>query len=96
MGIEDVTSYFHEGLFASAKANPFTRNGWPTTLRLSPRHPTIIHYIMAIVPVPRGSDAVTSIQRDGDKGIILFNAKKIIARAPLDVAFLYTNPNGQR
>lgn len=94
MGIEDVTSYFHEGLFASAKPNPFTRNGWPTTVRLSPKRPTLINYIMAIVPIPRGSKAITNIHRDRDKGIILVSGNKTLARAPLDVDFLYAGSCG--
>jgi hypothetical protein len=88
MGIEDVTSYFHEGLAASAGPNPFARAGWPTTLRLSPRRPTVVNSIMAVVPVPRGCPTVTAVEADGDGAIVLRAGHNTIARAAVDLSFL--------
>jgi len=43
MGIEDVTSYFHEGLASSARPNAFSRAGWPTSLRLTVNRPIVVN-----------------------------------------------------
>jgi hypothetical protein len=89
MGIEDVTSYFHEGLAASASPNPFSRAGWPTTLRLSPRWPTVVNSIMAVAPVPRGCAPVTAVEADdGDGGIILRAGRRTVAKAQVNLNFL--------
>lgn len=88
MGIEDVASYFHEGLAASAAPNPFTRAGWPTTVRLSAKRPTTVNSVMAVVPVPRGCDPVTAVEPDGDGFVVLRAGRATLARAPIDHAFL--------
>lgn len=66
MGIEDTTSYFHEGLAESARANSLSRKGIPTHLRLNPRKPTIIAHIMGVTDIPRGFDHVSSIRAVAD------------------------------
>jgi hypothetical protein len=65
MGLEDVTSYFHEGIASSAKANPATRAGYQTALRLAPDKPLVVDYTMAVAPVPRTFGHVRSIVVDG-------------------------------
>ncbi len=61
MGLEDVTSYFHEGIASSAKANPATRAGYQTALRLDVDEPLVVDYTMAVAPVPRTFGHVRSI-----------------------------------
>jgi hypothetical protein len=87
MGIEDVTSYFHDGLAASATPNPFTRAGWPTTLQLRPDTPTVVHSVMAVVRVPIGCKPITDIHFDNGR-IVLQTGTKVVARAPVDLGFL--------
>jgi hypothetical protein len=62
MGIEDTTSYFHYGLAESAKANPLNRRGIPTALRLHPRKPTTVNYIIGVAAIPAGFDRVAEIR----------------------------------
>ena len=61
MGLEDVTSYFHEGLAESVRPNPLSRRGLPTALALDPKTPTSISYIMAVAAIPVGFDRVADI-----------------------------------
>ena len=87
MGIEDVTGYFHHGLAESAKPNPLSRRGIPTTLMLNPKKPTAVNYIIAVAAIPAGFDRVAEIRavKDGVE-LIATSGKRV--RSPLDVEFL--------
>jgi hypothetical protein len=61
MGIEDTTSYFHLGLAESARANPLSRAGIPTTLALNPQQPTTVNYVVGVAAIPPGFDRVADI-----------------------------------
>ena len=87
MGIEDVTSFFHYGLAESAKPNPLSRRGIPTSLTLNPRRPTVINYIMGVAPIPRGFDRVKEIVPTRD-GIELRAENRKRATCALELAFL--------
>jgi hypothetical protein len=87
MGIEDVTSYFHHGLAESARANPLSRAGIPTTVSLSSKTPTTIRYIFGVAAIPAGFDRVKQIRAvPGGVELIAANGKR--AAAPLDLAEL--------
>jgi len=62
IGIEDVTANFHFGLAESIRPNDRSKNGLPTHLRLNPRKPTVVNYIMGVVPIPKNFDGVKTIQ----------------------------------
>ena len=62
IGIEDVTSNFHHGLAESVKPNDRAKCGLATHLRLNPRKPTVVNYIMGIVPIPGNFDGVKSVR----------------------------------
>jgi hypothetical protein len=87
LGIEDVTAYFHYGLAESAGANPVSRDGFPTAVKLSPRRPLVIPYIFGVAPVPSGFGAVRAIHRE-KSGITLVSATGTRATARLDHGFL--------
>lgn len=88
LGLEDVTSYFHIGLAASARANEFKRQGFSTTLRLTPSRPLTINYIMGVVATPAGFDEVKRIRAEDDRVILTAqNGKQVTA--PLAIDFLY-------
>lgn len=70
MGIEDVTSYFAEGLAESVKANSITRRGIPTAIELHPNRPMTIAHIMGVADIPKGFDHVADV-REVDDGIEL-------------------------
>jgi len=61
LGIEDVCGYFAEGLADSARANPISKMGIPTCVKLSPRKPTAVNYIQGVVKVPRGFTKVHTV-----------------------------------
>ena len=87
LGIEDVTSYFHYGLAESARANPLSRRGIPTTLTLHSRKPTAINYIMAVAEIPAGFDRVAAI-RAAPGGVELVAASGKRVPCALDLEFL--------
>jgi hypothetical protein len=87
MGIEDTTSYFHYGVAESASANSLSRRGFPTTLTLTPKTPTVVNYIIGAVPISAGFDRVKSIERS-KAGIEFIAANGRRASAAVDLEFL--------
>ena len=89
LGIEDVTANFHLGLADSAGPNPISAKGFPTCLKLRPRKPLVVPYIMGVVKIPAGFDRVTSIQPGpGLQAITLRAASGTQARAAVKLEFL--------
>lgn len=70
LGLEDVCSYFAQGMMKSRKDNLLTKAGIPTTIKLSRTRPTTIHYIQGAVAVPRKFKQVRTIEF-GEEGIAL-------------------------
>ncbi len=89
MGLEDVTSYFHYGIAESARSNPLTRKGIPTTVPLDPKRPTRIDYIMAVAAIPATFDRVATIEPTV-KGVQLRSANGRRATCALDLSFLHS------
>jgi hypothetical protein len=87
LGLEDVTAYFAFGLAESAAPNPVSRRGIPTVLRLDPRRPLRVPYVMGVVAIPRGFDAVRRITFHRDH-IRLHPSSGAPVRHPLDLSFL--------
>lgn len=87
MGIEDVTSYFHYGLAESAAPNPLNRRGIPTVLKLNPKQPADIRYIIGMAEVPANFDRVRTI-RPVPNGIELLSANGRRAIAAVELPFL--------
>jgi hypothetical protein len=61
MGIEDTTSYFHEGIASSSAPNALNRRRIPTAVALNPRKPTTIAHIMGVASIPAGFNHVAEI-----------------------------------
>jgi hypothetical protein len=91
LGLEEVTSYFHYGLAESARPNPVSRAGIPTTVALSARRPLFVNTIMAVVAVPRGFDVVRGVRRVPG-GVELRSASGRRARHAVDLSFLWVQP----
>lgn len=87
LGLEDVTSYFHEGLAESVKSNPLQKNGIPTCLELKPRIPLIVNYIMAVVEIPANFDILKEVH-PADDGIWLISQNGLSVWAGVDWRFL--------
>jgi len=89
MGLEEVTSYFHYGLAESARKNPLSAAGVPTCLRLDPRKPLVVNYVMGVAGIPAGFDRVVSIEAlPGNRAIVLRAAGGQRAEAPVDLEFV--------
>ena len=91
LGLEEVTSYFHLGLAASAAPNALTRRGIKTALRLDPRRPLVVPYIMAVAAIPRGFDVVRTIDFRGDHVVLRAASGKSVRHA-VDLTFLHPAP----
>lgn len=87
MGIEDITGYFHQGLAESTRPNPLTRQGIPTALRLSAKHPTTVSTIMAMSAIPQGFDRIVAIMPVGN-GVDLVSASRRRVHVELDLSWL--------
>ncbi len=90
LGVEDITSFFHTGLAESARPNALTNLGIPTCLKLSPRQPTIVNYIMAVAAIPPRFDHVARVVREKDHITLLSQSGKI-ARTRVNVDFLFSS-----
>ena len=89
MGLEEVTAYFHPGIAESVANNSLTKMGYPTSIKLDPKKPTTVNYIMALVEIPSGFDEVESIEQSAT-GVTLSSQSGKRVEAPLDLAFLQT------
>lgn len=87
LGLEEVTSYFHYGQAPSAAPNPLSRKGVPTVLRLTPRRPLVVNYIMGVCCLPRGFDRVASIEA-GEAGLVLTSLSGRRIHHPVALDFL--------
>ncbi len=89
MGLEELTSYFHYGLAESVRPNEISKSGADTFLRLSPKKPLTVNYIMALASIPRGFDRVKSIRpAAGRQSVTLTAASGASVKVPLDLGFL--------
>jgi hypothetical protein len=87
LGLEEVTANFHYGLKESVAPNPLSKRGIATSIRLDPRRPLVVNYVMCVAEIPRGFDRVAEVQPEGD-GVRLSAASGKSVRVPLDVGFL--------
>ncbi len=62
LGLEDVCSYFADGVAPSAARNLLLEEGVPTVVDLRADRPTSVHYIQGAVPVPAGFDVVRGVE----------------------------------
>lgn len=88
LALEEVTSYFHDGLAESAAKNALNARGIPTTLTLHPQRPTVVNVIMGVAAVPKGFEEVKTIKR-GMGGVVLTGCGRHRVTVPLDWAFLH-------
>jgi hypothetical protein len=89
MGLEEVCSYFHSGLAESARKNPISARGFPTSVALNPKKPLVVPYIMGVARIPIGFDRVVSIRAaEGNRSIVLESASGRKAKAAVHLDFL--------
>lgn len=88
LGIEEVTSYFHEGLAPSAAKNPIKTMGIATDVQLSKTKPFVVNYIMGVARVPAGFGHVREIAAAGNDLIIIRDENRKEVRASIHLPFL--------
>jgi hypothetical protein len=90
LGLEEVTSYFHDGLAESVNDNPFQQRGIATYVTLEPARPMRVNYIMGVAALPAGFERVSWIE--GETGSIVLSSsdghKRV--KVPVDVGFLHS------
>ena len=62
LGLEDVTSYFADGLQASTHENILSKDGVLTALELKASEPTAVNYIQGAVKIPAGFEMVKTLE----------------------------------
>ncbi|RYG66458.1 hypothetical protein EON80_15380 [bacterium] len=87
MGLEEVTSYFHDGLYKSAMPNSLNERGFKTYLDLDAEKPTRVNYIMAVAEIPDGFDHVAEITVQTESVTLQSRSGQMVV-TPLDASFL--------
>jgi hypothetical protein len=88
LGLEEVTSYFHLGLAASARPNPMSACGFPTHVDLDPDRPLDVRVVSAVAAVPAGFDHVATIEPGDGETVALTSRSGLTVTAALDHGFL--------
>ena len=92
LGLEETTSYFHFGQAESAKSNPLSKAGYPTTIKLSAKKSLRVPHIFAVAALPPGFDLVGDVTPDAH-GVMLTAQNGKTAHLALDVGFLSSPEN---
>ena len=89
LGLEDVCSYFNEGMPISAQPNSINALGIPTALELDAKRPTTINYIQGVAKVPADFRQVKDIEFGaGNVTFVSVTGKRVTV--PVNVAFVRT------
>ena len=94
LGVEDVCSYFADGIAASARANLLTEQGIPTTVDCVEDFPLDIRSIQAAVPVPATFDRVEHIDF-GDECVRLISESGSTVDMKIDHSFVLGDESHQ-
>ena len=86
IGLEDICAYLGQGLAASAKKNPVSEFGIPTTVKLSPKKPFSVKYIQGVVKIPKSFDRVKNVKFEKE-GIAFLSESGREVKAPVDWEF---------
>jgi len=89
LGLEDVCGYFAKGIALSVKANPLSRQGIPTAIRLTPKRTTSINHIQGTVKLSRGFKKVRSAKFAAGKVTFTSTTGERVA-AKVNTDFLFT------
>ncbi|MBS12580.1 MAG: hypothetical protein CME19_13360 [Gemmatimonadetes bacterium] len=90
MGMEEGTTFWGDGIEASAKSNALTRKGIKTSHTFSPRKPYDVPCIMGVARIPKGFNEVKDIKRIDDRTIRLVGNKRHNVDVPAQLGFLET------
>ena len=91
MGMEEGTTFWGDGVGASAQPNALTRKGIKTCHRFSPKGPYDVPCIMGVAKVPRGFNVVKDVRRIDDNTVRLVGNGRLRVDVPLRLDFLETS-----
>ena len=93
IGLEEVTADFDHGLAACARRNALNRAGVETCVRLDPKKPLVVPYVMAVAAIPRGFDIVKKIAAAANgKSVTLTARSGKTIKVELNVTFITGAP----
>ncbi len=90
MGLEEITSFFHEGIAPSVRPNELSKAGIPTCFAFHPDRPFTIPVIMAAAPVPHRFGRVKGVMPTPG-GIRIEGSGRGKVEIPLDLEFVTRN-----
>jgi hypothetical protein len=88
LGLEDVCSFFAEGLKTSARKNLLTEQGIPTSVRLKQKQALTIPYIQGVVRVPRSFGKVVKVRFE-KSGVQFFDSAETMVETAVSWQFLF-------
>ena len=81
LGLEDVTSFFADGLKASTSDNILNKEGVATSVKLEGTKPTIVYYIQGVVKIPDGFEMVKSLEfAPGEVNFVSTTGKRVTTK----------------
>ena len=81
LGLEDVTSFFADGLKASTSDNILNKEGVATSVKLEGTKPTIVYYIQGVVKIPDGFEMVKSLEfAPGEVSFVSTTGKRVTTK----------------
>jgi hypothetical protein len=87
LGIEEGRAYSSAGHAASIAPNPFSEEGFPTSLTLSPDGSVAVRHVIGGLPLPEGWSRVETIA-PGDGYLRIAGDSPHAAHVPFDMTFL--------
>jgi hypothetical protein len=90
LGVEDVTSFFADGVGDCLKPNLMSKRGIAPYLELDAKRPTVINYIQGCVPVPRGFSEVKDIEVASDRELVIKGNNGKSVRVPCATSFVHS------
>ncbi len=87
LGIEEGRAYSSAGHAASIAPNPFSEEGFPTSLTLMPEGSVAVRHVIGGIPLPEGWSQVRDVAVEGDH-LRVSGDSPYAARIPFDAGFL--------
>ncbi len=87
LGVEEICSFFQEGIAASTVKNSISRRGIPTCQLMSPSKPLKVNSIMAVCEIPKNFDRVAKVEPMAG-GIKIASSSQKTAQLSVDLSFL--------
>lgn len=90
LGMEEGTTFWGDGVAASARPNDLSKRGIKTHHRFSPQRPVDVMCIAGVARVPKGFSVVRSIRRVDERTVRLTGNNRLKVDVPVRVDFVKT------